>query len=135
MNYNAIATLNILSAVVTGLPEKHRAAARAVAFAAAKVMFGLTDDQWVDLVAADVKNMANNPNTNVTDVAKVTNERLEAFEAYVKAIKPKEAFATIEHLWNMGADRNGNARTPLTIAQFGGSKLPSPTDAFAQLGL
>jgi len=135
MNYNALATLNILSAVVTGLPENHRAAARAVAFAAAKVMFGLTDDQWVDLVAADVNNMAKNPKSKITDVAKVTNDRLEAFAPYVKAIKPKQAFATIEHLWDMGADRDGNARTPLTIAQFSGSKIPSPADAFAQLGL
>lgn len=135
MNYNALATLNILSAVVSGLPKKHRAAARAIAFAAAKVMFDLTDDQWVDLVAADVKNLAAKDDVNITDIASVTNDRLEAFQPYVEATAPKQAFANIEHLWNMGADSNGNARTPLTIAQFGGSTLPTPADAFAQLGL
>jgi len=135
MNYDALATLNILSAVVSGLPEKHRAAARAIAFAAAKVMFGLTEDQWVDLVAADVKNLAAKDNVDITDIASVTNKRLEAFQPYVEATKPKQAFANIEHLWNMGVDSNGNARTPLRISQFSGSKLPSPEDAFAQLGL
>ena len=135
MNYNAIATLNILSAVVSGLPKKHRPAGRAIAFAAAKVMFGLTDEQWVDLVAADVKNLAAKDNVNITDIASVTSDRIEAFQPYVEATKPKQAFANIEHLWNMGVDSNGKARTPLSISQFGGSSIPTPEDAFAQLGL
>jgi hypothetical protein len=133
MNYDATATLNILSALVAGLPAEKRAAARAIAFASAKHMLGLSDKQFGQLVAADVERLASS--TDIEDIASVIERRLAAFDAYVKEIKPADAFGFLDTLWQQGVGRDGNPRTPLTRAQFGGSTIPTPKDAFAQFGL
>ena len=133
MNYDAIATLNILSALVAGLPAEKRAAARAIAFACAKHMLGLSDKQFGKLVAADVERLAST--VDIEDIASVIERRLDAFDAYVKEIKGADAFGILDTLWQQGVGRDGNPRTPLAIAQFGGSALPTPKDAFAQFGL
>jgi len=133
MNYDAIATLNILSALVAGLPAEKRAAARAVAFACAKQMLGLSDKAFGALVAADVERLAST--IDIEDIASIIERRLDAFDAYVKAVKPADAFGILNTLWQQGVGRDGKPRTPLAFAQFGGSTIPTPKDAFAQLGL
>ena len=133
MNYDATATLNILSALVAGLPAEKRAAARAIAFACAKHMLGLSDKQFGQLVAADVERLASS--TDIEDVASVVERRLQAFEAYVKEMKGVDAFGILDTLWQQGVGRDGQPRTPLSIGQFGGSTIPTPKAALAQLGL
>ena len=135
MNYDATATLNILSALVAGLPAEKRAAARAVAFASAKVMLGLTDKQFGDLVAADVERLASSDTVDIEDPASVITRRLDAFAEYVAAIKPKQAFGYIDTLWQQGVGRDGKPRTPLSPAQFGGASIPTFAGAMSQLGL
>lgn len=129
MNYDAIATLNILSALVAGLPAEKRSAARAVAFACAKQMLGLSDKAFGALVAADVERLAGT--IDIEDIASVIERRLDAFDAYVKEIKGADAFGILDTLWQQGVGRDGNPRTPLTRAQFGGSTIPTPKEALS----
>ena len=133
MNYDAIATLNILSALVAGLPAEKRAAARAIAFACTKLLLDLDDKAFAALVVADVERLADT--IDVQDAAGIVERRLEAFEAYAKKISPNDAFAYINTLWTQGVGRDGKPRTPLSQAQFGGSGIPQPTQGLAQFGL
>lgn len=135
MNYDIIATLNILSALVAGLPADKRAAARAVAFVAAKVEFGISDADFGKLVALDMQRLADTDGVDIEDLGEAIERRLTAFEAYESVVDASNAWGYINALWTQGVGRNGQPRTPLGKGQFSGSAAPAPADAIAFLGL
>lgn len=133
MQLNIDTTVRTLSALVAGLPEDKRPAARVLAYAAVVVAFDAAD-ALDDMIALDLDGLESAIDAEV-DRAQVTATRRDAYIAYAANLADAEhAFGALNALWMGGRSKDGSPRkSPLNRGQFTGSGMPTTAEVDAVL--
>lgn len=128
MQLNIDTTVRTLSALVAGLAESKRPAARVLAYAAVVVAFDAAD-ALDELIARDLDGLESAIDAEI-DRAQVTATRRDAYLAYASNLADAEhAFGALNALWMCGVTKDGTARqSPLNRGQFTGSGMPTTAE-------
>ena len=131
MQLNINTTVRTLSALVAGIAEAKRDAARVLAYAALTVAFDC-EDALDELISLDLDGLESNLDREI-DRDATAEARRDAYVLFTqKFANADHAFDTLNALWMSGTTKDGNPRqSPLSRRQFTGSGMPTADEVDA----